>query len=208
VRAPSGYAADDSMLAPGDHAGMAAYVATLKRNDPKHTVMISSWSVSQTQQYEGIADVIGQEDYPVRTRSSVASASSRGVAQLAALAQRQADRVGKSSAFILQPFTWGDNVEDGQAVRVCTPIDTQASRYAKLRYPTAAQQVARCNTVLAHAHPKLILWWSFQGTYGNPDPDSLSVYPSGSVAAARWAGLSAAVTRGCHPPRRPLPRPR
>jgi hypothetical protein len=127
---------------------MAAYVATLKRNDARHTVMISSWSVSQTRQYAGIADVIGQEDYPVTTQSSVASASSRGVAQLAALAQRQADRVGKSSAFILQAFTWGDNIEDGQAVRVCTPIDTPgaaATPNCAIRLPPSRSHcVTRC----------------------------------------------------------------
>jgi hypothetical protein len=188
------YAADDSMLGPGDQAGMAAYVDTIKQNDPGHTVMISAYSSSESQEYMGIADLTAQEEYPVRTQPALSAGNLAGVAHSASETQQAADHAGKGSAFILQAFTWGDNVDDGQAVGVCTSTDTQASCYAKLLYPTRAEQLALRNAVLLNADPKLILWWSFQGTYGNPAPDSFSVFPTGAVAAARWAGLSAAIT--------------
>jgi hypothetical protein len=187
------YAVDDSMIGPGDQAGIAAYVATIKHNDPTHTVMIGAFSSSQRQQYMGIADLVGQEEYPVLNQSVLLPDDLGGVGQDAAYTQQEADRAGKGSAFILQAFTWGDNVADGQAMGVCTPSDTTSTCYARLSYPTAAEQLALRNAVLLNAHPKLILWWSFQGTYGTPTLDTYSVFPTGAEAAARWAGLSAAL---------------
>jgi hypothetical protein len=47
--------------------------------------------------------------------------------------------------------------------------------------------------VLTNARPKLILWWSFFGTYGQTGNDTYSIYPTGTEAAARWSGLSEAI---------------
>src|SRR5258706_38458 len=55
------YAADDSMLEPGDQAGVSAYVAQIKQHDAPHPVMIGAFQPTQRQQYVGIADLIGQE---------------------------------------------------------------------------------------------------------------------------------------------------
>ena len=63
------YAADDSMLSAGDRAGVAAYVSQIKQRDPSHTVLIGSFGLGQSQKYEGIADMIGDEIYPVTTTS-------------------------------------------------------------------------------------------------------------------------------------------
>ncbi|HEY1524010.1 MAG TPA: hypothetical protein VGF70_13435, partial [Solirubrobacteraceae bacterium] len=41
------YAADDSMLGPGDRDGVAAFVSRIKRDDPVHTVMIGSGDARQ-----------------------------------------------------------------------------------------------------------------------------------------------------------------
>jgi hypothetical protein len=141
--------------------------------------------------------VLGQEIYPVMTDSLMPVSANQDtwgpLGDLISQDQRSASNAGKQSAFILQAFTWGDNLQDGQATGVCTASDTRASCYAKLRYPSAAEQLQLRNEVLLHAHPKLILWWSFMGTYGQADSDTYSIYPTGSVAAARWAGLSAAI---------------
>ncbi len=191
------YAADDSTLAPGDESAIASYVAEIKQGDPSHSVMIGSADQSQTNTYEGSADMVGAEIYPV-TNSSLMPASANqdmwgAIGQTAADAQQAASRDSKQSAFILQAFTWGDNLSDGHTIGVCTPADTQTSCYDKLQYPSAAAQLQLRNEVIEHAHPSLILWWSFAGTYGQAGDDTYSVYPSGSVAASQWAGLSAAI---------------
>lgn len=191
------YAADDSVLPQGAASTLAQYIAVIRQQDPGHMVMIGSANNDQTSTYEGMADEIGQEIYPVFNSSLMPVSSNQDVwgpvADEISQTQRIATRDGKQSAFILQAFTWGDNITDGQATGVCTTSDTQASCYAKLQYPSPAEQLALRNLVLAHAHPKLILWWSFQGTYGQAGGDTYSIYPTGSVAAARWAGLQAAM---------------
>lgn len=191
------YAADDSMLPSGSSAGVAAYVARLRQADPNHTVMIGSADQSQTGTYQRIADLIGTEIYPVTNSSLMPVASNQdtwgGVAQTASDAQSSADAAHKRSAVILQAFTWGDNLDDGQAIGVCSAGDSKLGCYSKLRYPSAAEQLQLRNEVLIHSHPSLILWWSFQGTYGQAGGDTYSIYPTGLVAAARWAGLRAAV---------------
>lgn len=191
------YAADDTMISPGERAGIASYVAEIKQQDPSHTVMIGSADESQTGTYESISDVIGTEIYPFTTGSMMPVAANEGswesIGQWASDAQQSANGAGKQSAFILQAFTWGDNLSDGQLIGVCSASDTQSSCYSKLSYPSAAEQLQLRNEILRHSHPKLILWWSFPGTYGDVTGDTYSIYPTGSQAAARWSGLASAV---------------
>jgi hypothetical protein len=191
------YAADDTMLSPGDQSGMASYVAEIKQQDPAHMVMIGSADETQTSSYVRIADAIGTDIYPVTTGSLMPLTAHQdmwgSVAQWASDAQHTADGAGKQSAFILQAFTWGDNLSDGETIGACTTADTPLSCDAKLRYPSAAEQLQLRNEVLLHAHPKLILWWSFPGTDGQATGDTYSIYPSGPEAAARWSGLTAAI---------------
>lgn len=194
------YAADDSMLSPGDQTGVSAYVSAIKQVDPSRMVMVGAADESQAGQYQHMADAIGTEIYPVTTNSLMPMAAGDNqdmwdsVAQTAIDAQNAANNAGKQSAFILQAFTWGDNVDDGQAIGVCSPSDTKFSCYAKLRYPSAADQLQLRNEVLLHAHPKLILWWSFPGTAGQAGNDTYSIYPTGAEAWNRWVGLVKAVT--------------
>lgn len=188
------YAADDSVLAAGDQSAVGAYITAIKRSDPNHPVVVSGYSASQATEYVGVTDMAADEDYPVTTQSTLSSAQLQNVADDAATMQRAADQAGKATAFILQAFTWGDNLSDGEAVGVCSPSDTTASCYAKLTYPSSAAQLQLRNTVLENAQPKLILWWSFDGTYGATMPDSATIYPTGAVAAERWSGLCATIT--------------
>jgi hypothetical protein len=191
------YAADDTMLGPGDQAGMASYVAAIKQADPAHTLMIASADENQTSTYVRMADVIGTEIYPFTTDSLMPVTAHQdewdAIAQWAGDAQQAAGGAGKESAFILQAFTWGDNLSDGQTIGACTTADTPLSCYGKLQYPTSAEQLQLRNEILLHARPKLILWWSFPGTDGDVTGDTYSIYPSGAAAAVRWSGLAAAV---------------
>jgi hypothetical protein len=191
------YAADDSTLSSRDAGAVAAYVARIKRADPRHTVMISSGNEAQASQYQAIPDVIGQEIYPVTTFSLLPAILSLdwwySVAQTVSDSQRAADRAHKQSAFILQAFTWGDNIADGAAVGACSAREGSLSCYHRLRYPSASEQLQLRNLVLRGAHPKLILWWSFPQTYGSATNDTYSIYPAGSVAASRWRGLSSVI---------------
>lgn len=191
------YAADDSVLAPGDQGNVAGYVAEIKQQDPVHTVMIGSADESQTATYQGIADVIGNDIYPVTDSSLMPVSANQDtwdeVGQEASDDQQTADRAGKQSAFILQAFTWGDNLSDGQTIGGCSATDTQASCYGRLRYPSPGDQLELRNEMLLHAHPTLILWWSFPGTYGDVTGNTYSIYPTGAEATARWNGLAAAV---------------
>jgi hypothetical protein len=191
------YAADDSMLAPGDQAGVAQYMAEIKQQDPTHPAIIGSADESQTQEYQGSADAIGTEIYPVTQGSLLPVAANQSmwnaIGQEARDAQRSADTAGKQSAFILQAFSWGDNLQDGQAIGMCSGADTPQSCWAKLDYPSESEQLQLRNEVLRNAHPELIIWYSFPGTYGDVTGNTDSTFPTGATAAAHWRGLAAAV---------------
>jgi len=79
-------------------------------------------------------------------------------------------------AIRLHPAT-GENLGDGEAIGGCTTQDTPLPCYAKLRYPSSAEQLQLRNEVLTHAHPKLILWWSFPLIYGQAGDETYSIYP-------------------------------
>jgi hypothetical protein len=158
--------------------------------------MISAFQSSQTQQYMRIADV-GQEIYPVTAWDLLPTADSmdvwKSVASTVTQTQREASSAGSDSAFILQAFSWGDNLSDGTAVGVCSPGDSPAKCWSEARYPSGAEQLELRNEVLTHAHPKLILWWSFEGTYGPAYGQSSNFIPPQSQEQAHWAGLTAAI---------------
>jgi hypothetical protein len=192
------YAADDSMIGANDQAGVTSYVAQIKQADPAHPVMLGAANSVLRHQYQAVVDLAAEEFYPVSTSSLLPAnanqASWDSLDQAAADSQRTADQAGKASAVILQAFTWGDNIDDGSAIGICSSADTTASCNARLRYPSGAEQLALRNAVLRNAHPQLILWWSFQGTYGYAqDPGPFFATPSPSEAASRWSGLSSAI---------------
>src|SRR5205807_7542921 len=132
--------------------------------------------------YQSMADMLGQELYPVTTDSILPVGNQQPwttINATAADAQSSADGAGKPSAFILQAFSWGDNLSDGLGIGACTLSDTLTSCWARLRYPSPQEQLALRNAVLSNAHPTLILWYSFPGTYGYPLPAGTTIYPSG-----------------------------
>jgi hypothetical protein len=192
------YAADDSMISPGDEAGVASYVARIKQQDAGHMVLIGAANTGQGQQYEqGTVAQVGQEMYPVSTGSLLPASANQGtwdsINFAASTTQHAADQAGKQSVAIIQAFSWGDNVDDGSAIGVCNSADTTASCAAKLRYPSGAEQLALRNSVLSNSRPQLMLWYSFTGTSGFAQTNTYNAPISPDEAAARWAGLSAAI---------------
>jgi hypothetical protein len=165
------YAADDSVLAAGQKGGLTQYVNRIKALDPKDMVMVGS-SPSQGSSYASTGATIGNEIYPETTNNLMPAGSNLAawdsVEQSASQAQGSASQHGASSAFILQAFSFGDNLIDGQDVGVCTASMSEATCASKLHYPSAATQLQLRNEVLEHAHPKLIIWYTFsQARDGN-----------------------------------------
>jgi hypothetical protein len=193
------YAADDSMLQKGDRKGIKAYIGTLKAGAPDKVVMISAYSSHQQAEYIDIADMIGQEIYPLRgdPKGKIDSEDiSYEVRFTADQTGKQTRKHKKAAAFILQSFTWSDNIEDGKAVGVCKATDTRDTCYPKSRYPSPAEQALMHRTTLDTVpETKLILWWNWSQTIGLPsgeNTDGFSRFPTGAEAAKRWKGLIAA----------------
>lgn len=191
------YAVDDSLLPSASPTGVASYVNVLRMLDPQHPTMIGVADADQANTYSPVADLGAAEIYPVTTSSLLPVAQNtrmwNDVAQTASDTQALANSDHHASAFILQAFSWGDNLPDGQTVGACSPSDSQSTCWSRLRYPSSGEQLQLRNEVIAHAHPRLILWWSFPGTYGQAGQDTFTTYPTGSVAAAQWHGLVSAV---------------
>jgi hypothetical protein len=190
------YAADDWTLTPSQKGGLKQYVSEIKAVDPDHMVMIGSAQGDGTTYYSTGA-TIGNEIYPETTSSLMPYSSNlsmwQAVQQSVGQDQRAATQAGTSSAFILQAFTFGDNLDDGQAVGVCTAAMSQAQCASLLQYPSASVQLELRNLVLQNAAPKLILWYSYsEASQGNRWADLTSVvraqYPvSATTARAKHA---------------------
>ena len=162
------YAADDSMLTAGDRAGVVAYVSQIKERDPWHTVLIGSFGVAQSQEYEGIADLIGDEIYPVTSTSLLPVKRTPRSVELDRADREPGPtrRSRRSQAVRIHPpglhlgrqhrrrHRRSAHARRARATGTATPhCDTQAP----------ASSCSLRNEILMHAHPKLILWWSFPG---------------------------------------------
>lgn len=185
------YAADDWTLTPSDKAGLAQYVAEIKATDPIHMVMVGSAQGDGTTYYSSGA-TMGNEIYPETTQSLMPYSSNAGMWQSIQHSvgqdQQAATKAGTASAFILQAFTFGDNIWDGEAVGACTASMTQAQCASLLQYPSASVQLELRNLVLQNAAPKLILWYTYaEASQGSRWADLTSVvgaqYPVSATAA-------------------------
>jgi hypothetical protein len=185
------YAADDWTLTPADKGGLTQYVSAIKAADPDHMVMVGSSEGDGTTYYSSGA-TMGNEIYPETTQSLMPYDSNRGIWQSVQQSigqdQRAATKNGNASAFILQAFTFGDNIWDGEAVGACTASMTQAHCASLLQYPSASVQLELRNLVLQNAAPKLILWYTFnEASSGSRWDDLTSVvnapYPATAGAA-------------------------
>jgi hypothetical protein len=200
------YAADDWTLTPADKGNLTQYVSEIKAADPNHMVMVGSAEGDGTTYYSSGA-TMGNEIYPETTQSLMPYDGNRGIWQSVQLNTRQDQRAatanGTSSAFILQAFSFGDNVSDGEAVGVCTASMSQAQCASLLQYPSANVQLELRNLILQNAAPKLILWYTYaQASQGSRWADLTSVvnaqYPA-SASAARAKGTRRAPRKhGAH----------
>lgn len=174
------YAADDWTLTPAQKGGLTQYVDEIKAADPSHMVMVGSAQGDGTTYYSTGA-TIGNEIYPETTQSLMPYSSNvqtwQSIQQSIGQDQHAATKAGTSSAFILQAFTFGDNIWDGEAVGVCTAAMSQSQCASLLQYPSAAVQLELRNLAIQNAQPKLILWY----TYGQASQGS------------RWADLTSTV---------------
>jgi hypothetical protein len=202
------YAADDSTLEPSQIGGLRQYVAQIKSIDSNHMIMVGSAQGQGTTYYSSGA-TIGNEIYPETTRSLMPAGQNLAVWQSVQASvtqdQRAATQQGTSSAFILQAFSFGDNLSDGEAVGACTASMSQAQCASRLQYPSASVQLALRNAALQNAHPKLILWYTYsQASQGNHWSDLTSVvkaqYPV--VASAARAQTTARKASRKHAARR------
>jgi hypothetical protein len=198
------YAADDSTLEPNQAAGLRQYVDQIKSVDSTHMVMVGSAQGQGTTYYSSGA-TIGNEIYPETTRSLMPAAQNlatwQAVQQSVTQDQRAATQQGTSSAFILQSFSFGDNLSDGEAVGACTASMSQAQCASRLQFPSASVELQLRNDALQYAHPALILWYTYaQASQGSHWGDLTSVvkaqYPiSASAARAKQAARKAAARR-------------
>jgi hypothetical protein len=62
------------------------------------------------------------------------------------------------AGYILQAFSWGDNLSDGEAMGRCTSSDSTASCAAKYRAPSASQLEQMWCAVQQYS-PHLVLWY-------------------------------------------------
>lgn len=62
------------------------------------------------------------------------------------------------AGYILQAFSWGDNLGDGEAMGRCTRSDTPASCAAKYQAPTAVQ-LEQMWCAVQQYNPHLVLWY-------------------------------------------------
>jgi hypothetical protein len=202
------YAADDSTLEPGQAAGLRQYVNQIKSVDPTHMVMVGSAQGQGTTYYSSGA-TIGNEIYPETTRSLMPAGQNlavwQSVQQSVTQDQRAATQQGTSSAFILQAFSFGDNLSDGEAVGACTASMSQAQCASRLQFPSASAELELRNQALQYAHPKLILWYTYsQASQSNHWGDLSSVvnaeYPI-SASSARAKKTAHKASRK-HAPRR------
>ncbi len=175
------YAADDELLNPGERGGVTQYVDEIKAIDPSDMVMVAS-NESQGTTYASTGATLGNELYPETTTSLLPYSSNLAtwdsVQQNATQDQHTATAHGTESAFILQAFSFGDNLTDGEDIGVCNANMSEGHCASLLHYPSAGAQLELRNEVLEHAHPKLILWYTFDQSYGQGD---------------RWSGLTNAI---------------
>ncbi len=185
------YAADDWTLTPNQQQGLRQYVSEIQSVDPSHMVMVGSSQGDGTTYYSSGA-TMGNEIYPETTASLMPYGDNLAtwdtVQQAVSQDQRAATRTGTASAFILQAFSFGDNLDDGEAVGVCTAAMTAAHCASLLQYPSQAVQLELRNQVLLNAHPKLILWYTFAqasqgGNWGALSNVVQAPYPTSAVVA-------------------------
>jgi hypothetical protein len=203
------------------HDRLKNFAAAVKKAAPSKKGIVANfgsadqyWGVNDLTYYQDVSDMVAAEAYPVKYASTGADpvGAAITVSNVAVKEQQAASAAGKSSAMILQAFTWGDNLGDGMAVAAngsgCASTDTPASCNSKLRYPNAEELSVMRHAALNNSSPTIVLWYYFPDTAGfsstseTCSPTQLdtpgagcTVAPTTAETQTRWADLSAALTR-------------
>jgi hypothetical protein len=196
------YSADDLQLRGTDAVGAVTdWTHRLKALAPGESTLISIWDTMGA--YRNAADYVAQESYPLGLPSNLGPVSPwKDIASLASDTQRMTP--GRT-AFILQGFSWGDNVWNAQGVGGCSGGEGAPGCLSDFRYPDPGEQLRQRQTILRNSRPALLLWYSLDGTIGPFKPHSGPEYnePSPAEAANRKSSLAATVlapppqTRAC-----------
>jgi hypothetical protein len=114
--------------------------ATVRRLAPeKPQLYVARPGVAKLQPFAGIVDVAGADTYPVGSGDPL-------VGQAARSAQTAAAAAGAQTAMVLQAFSWSQYAP--------TPRTPQ--------YPSLRSLRAMRDAAIRHAHPAMILWYSYQ----------------------------------------------
>jgi hypothetical protein len=187
------YAADDlSIRSPDRVDDVTAWTQRLKQLAPGTSTVIAVWDNLAT--YRDAADYVAQESYPFGLPRGLGSTTP--LEDVAALARHTQRATPGRASFILQAFSWGDNMWDAQATGGCSHGETPAECLPQFRYPTAREQRQQRQTILLNSQPALMLWYGLPGTIGpyQPVTDPNYTAPTREQAALQMRSLSAAVT--------------
>lgn len=183
------YLADDSALYGREAAVLPALVALNQRIhqlDPSAKTYVSNYALSGTSgselaQYQGAADVVLQESYPVRSGSPGGLYDLRQQVGRTARAMANGKRAGLQTGAILQAWSWSDSLYDTSP----TIFANQTTRFPKPR------ELAVMWNVTVRYRPSVVFWFTYTQVKGWPVGQELSYWRNvtPSVAASRWNRL-------------------
>lgn len=125
-----------------------ALSATVRRLAPNRPQLyVSRPGTGRLQPFAQIADVAGADPYPI-------GSGDPPVHQAARSARAATAATGARTAMVLQAFSWSQYAPGARPVR----------------YPTAGDLRAMRNAAVRHAHPSLILWYSYQDILRSDHP--------------------------------------
>ena len=156
-------------------------------------------------QYEGVADVVLQEQYQVRDNNPMAMANSpfsletlQSQIRYTSLAMKRGRRPTLQTGAIQQAFAWSDSLYDNALINHADPttFDTNAH---PTRFPTQKQLDTMRNTTLSVGNPSMIMYFSATQFLGWPQGQSLpfwydpALYPA--VKKRRLKAITASAFR-------------
>lgn len=150
-------------VSPQHHDRVKALADTIRQLDPSHPQLLVAGAstidsvTTNLAPFTDTADVLGIDYYPVG--SNYMSLGTTG--NIANMAQSIVDQAHKSSAIVLQSFSWSQYPNEGWR---CSPFPSCA------HFPTKKELCQMLILALSNAHPQLLLWYSYQDILDSKDP--------------------------------------
>lgn len=212
------YIADDSAIPKGNAtpylAGLQAFTQRIHEADPVARTIVSNYrpddSGRQLAQYEGVADVVLQEQYQVRDNSPMLSANSpfslntlQSQIKYTSLAIRRGRRPSLQTGAIQQAFAWSDSLYDNALINNADPATFDTSAHPT-RFPTQKQLDTMRDTTLSVGNPSMVMYFSATQFLGWPRGQSLPFwYDPALYPAVQKRRLRAITTSAFRPFRLP-----